>query len=328
MYPLIKKILFQLDPEHAHWLALNSLKLLHFLGFTRWCSTIQLPISVMNLHFANPIGLAAGLDKNGDYIDALAALGFGFIEIGTVTPRPQVGNPKPRLFRLTKQRALVNRMGFNNKGIDYVVERLKRKKFAGIIGVNIGKNHDTPNEVAAEDYIHCFRKVTPYASYVTINISSPNTKGLRDLQQSNNLILLLQKLKSEQAKQEKYIPLVVKISPDLSSDEIKNMAKIFLEHKIDGVIANNTTIQHNEQSGGLSGKPLSHRSNEVIRELKKHLENKIPIIGCGGIFTSEDAQEKLVAGASLLQIYTGLIYQGPEMVKKSLNFLRNSLRFP
>lgn len=318
MYSLLTKILFQFEPEKAHYLALKSLKFLHLTRLTTVFPKIISPVSIMNLQFSNPIGLAAGLDKNGDYIDALAALGFGFIEIGTVTPKPQMGNPKPRLFRLNQQHALVNRMGFNNKGVDYVAERLKRKKFSGIMGFNIGKNRDTPNEKAADEYIYCFRKLAPYASYITINISSPNTKGLRDLQQSENLILLLQKLKNVQNQQSKYVPLVIKISPDLSLEEIKTMAHIFLQEKIDGVIATNTTIQHNEETGGLSGKPLAHRSTKIIKELNQYLQNKIPIIGCGGIFTADDAKEKLDAGAQLLQIYTGLIYQGPSIIKRLL----------
>jgi dihydroorotate dehydrogenase len=321
MYSLLQKILFQLEPEKSHTIALNSLKFLHLTRLTHLFPKVLSPVSIMNLKFPNPIGLAAGLDKNGDYIDALAALGFGFIEIGTVTPQSQAGNPKPRLFRLNDQQALVNRMGFNNKGVDYVLEKLKRKKFSGIVGVNIGKNRDTPNELAAEDYLHCFRKLAPYASYITINISSPNTARLRDLQQSETLISLLQKLKKAQAQQKSYIPLIVKISPDLTSEEIKNMSHIFLQEKIDGVIATNTTIQHKQEMGGLSGKPLAHHSTEIIKEFNKYLQNNIPIIGCGGISTAEDAKEKLNAGAQLLQIYTSLIYQGPKTIHQILTEL-------
>jgi dihydroorotate dehydrogenase len=328
-YTFIKKILFLFDPETSHSIALNGLRVTHQLGFTKLISSFSSsPIEIMGLHFSNPIGLAAGLDKNGDYIDALASLGFGFIEVGTVTPKPQDGNPPPRLFRLAKEEAIINRLGFNNKGVDYLVERLKQKKFNGILGVNIGKNRDTVIEHASADYIHCFCRVAPFASYITINISSPNTPDLRQLQQSNLLQNLLRALKKEQAAQNKYVPLVVKISPDLSSDELTEMAAIFLSEKIDGIIATNTTLSrdkvessvHANESGGLSGKPLRTRSTAIIKKLRELLQNKIPIIACGGVFTQQDAQEKFNAGADLIQVYSGFIFKGPGLINQLLMF--------
>jgi dihydroorotate dehydrogenase len=325
-YPLLKPLLFSLDPEVSHLLTLKLLKLAHFFHLSKNIDAHSSPTHLMGLSFPNPIGLAAGLDKNGDYIDALADLGFGFIEIGTVTPRPQEGNPKPRLFRFPEQQAILNRMGFNNKGIDYVVKKLQRRSFQGVLGVNIGKNADTPIERAVDDYTFAFQRVAPYASYVTVNISSPNTAGLRDLQQDHYLIPLLQELKKQQAvffaKQNKYIPLVVKVSPDLTCEQIKKTAAIFLQEKIDGVVATNTTVNHagiaTNQVGGLSGKPLTDRSTAVIKTLKEVLQNEIPIIGCGGIFSKQDADEKFSAGAQLVQLYSGLIYEGPGLIKKLL----------
>lgn len=284
----------------------------------------------MGLHFNNRIGLAAGFDKNGEYIDALAKLGFGFIEVGTVTPKPQKGNPKPRLFRLQQAEAVINRLGFNNKGVDYLVEQLKKTRYRGVLGINIGKNKNTPNEQAVEDYIYCFKRVLPFASYVTINISSPNTPELRHLQHGELLQQLLHTLKQEQlayhGTQQKYVPLVVKIAPDLTEDELQQMAKIFLQEKIDGVIATNTTLKREgveglpfaSETGGLSGKPLAKAATAVIKQLSGMLENKIPIIGCGGVMSAADVEEKLAAGASLIQIYTGLIYQGPGLIKKAI----------
>lgn len=326
-YSLIKFFLFRIDPEKSHYIALILLKLAHFLRITNIYKKNHLPCHAMGLNFDNSIGLAAGLDKNGDYIDALGALGFGFIEIGTVTPKPQMGNPLPRLFRLPSYQAIVNRMGFNNKGLDYVVGRIKKSKYKGVLGVNIGKNQDTPLEDAYRDYVTGFRGFAPYASYVTINISSPNTEGLRNLQQSEFLHVLLQKLKLEQkiffAETKKYVPLVVKISPDLTLNEIENIGQIFLVEKIDGVIATNTTIcragvGNFEEVGGLSEKPLTKQSTLVINKLYEVLQNKIPIIGCGGIFTNEDVKEKLAAGAKLIQVYTGFIYEGPGIINRLL----------
>lgn len=331
---LIKKCLFMLDPEQAHDLALKSLALSYQLGFNRFYSNIQSkPCQVMGLSFPNPVGLAAGFDKNADYVDALAALGFGFIEVGTITPKPQAGNSKPRLFRLTEEQAIINRMGFNNKGVDYIVERLKHTAYRGILGINIGKNRDTSLAQAVDDYVEGFRKLAPYASYVTVNISSPNTPELRKLQQGNLLIDLLSTLKNEQAKlsqqQNKYVPLVVKIAPDLSQQEIRELADIILQQHIDGIIATNTTIARNgvensiyaNESGGLSGKPLCHKSTEVVKELHSILQNKIPIIASGGVMDAKAAQEKLAAGASLIQIYSGFVFQGPTLIRDIVGVL-------
>lgn len=324
MYKLLRKFLFKLPPETAHHLTLEMLQIMHKLQLTKLFPQISAPRDVMGLYFPNPVGLAAGLDKNGDYIDALAALGFGFIEVGTVTPKPQEGNPQPRLFRLVEQEALINRMGFNNKGLDYLVERLKTTKYKGILGVNVGKNKDTPNEKAVDDYLLGFRRVAPNASYVTINISSPNTQALRDLQHGDLLRDLLRTLKQEQAKQEKYVPLVVKIAPDLTNEELQSTAKIIVEEKMDGVIATNTTTSRNgvenssyaNEIGGLSGRPVLARSTSIVKQLHELVQNQIPIIACGGICHAEDAKEKINAGASLVQIYTGLIYRGPKLISE------------
>jgi len=328
MYSLIKKILFLFDPETSHALALKSLQLAYKLNLIKFFSKKNSqPIQLMGLHFPNRIGLAAGLDKNADYIEALAALGFGFIEIGTVTPKPQSGNPRPRLFRLPKEEAIINRMGFNSKGADDVARKLATTTYRGILGINIGKNRDTPNEKAVDDYVFCMQTLWPFASYFTINISSPNTEGLRDLQLSAALTNLLGALKKEQAnifnRHKKYIPLTVKISPDLSSEELDTLANTLLQHKIDGVIATNTTIHRDgiEQSayaaeiGGLSGNPLQLRSTQTINQLKIILQNKIPIIAAGGVMDKESAQEKIIAGAQLLQVYTGFIYHGPKIIE-------------
>ena len=284
----------------------------------------------MGLDFPNPIGLAAGLDKNGEYINALATFGFGFIEIGTVTPRPQSGNLKPRLFRITQANAIINRLGFNNDGVDAVVQNIEKANYQGILGINIGKNYDTPMEKACDDYLECMRKVYCYASYIVINISSPNTPNLRVLQNSEELDHLLSTLKSEQIKLTneygKYTPLVVKIAPDLNSSQVISIATLLIKHKIDGVIATNSTLSRGEvenfsnskESGGLSGSPLTKTATNIIRQLHAVLKGTVPIIGVGGIMCASDAQEKIDAGASLIQIYTGLIYQGPELVRDAV----------
>jgi len=330
MYSLIRQCLFCLAPETAHHVALQSLQCAYRLGLTHLLPKLKAaPKTIMGLQFKNPIGLAAGLDKNGEYIDALATLGFGFIEIGTVTPLPQVGNPKPRLFRLPMQQALINRLGFNGKGMDYVANQLARLSYRGILGINLGKNKQTPMEKAVDDYLMGFRRLWEYASYITINISSPNTQGLRDLHKDDALFSLLSALKTEQhdimTHHGKYVPIVVKISPDLTDDEIASIAKTLLQLNIDGVIATNTTIARDpglqntayaNESGGLSGKPLQQQSTHVIQQLHQHLQEKIPIIGLGGIVDAESAQEKIQAGASLLQIYTGFIYQGPGLIRR------------
>lgn len=327
-YSLLKNILFRLNPETAHSVTLRSLRLFHQLHLSKYFPKIPaVPRTVMGLNFPNPVGLAAGLDKNGDYIDALAALGFGFIEVGTVTPQPQAGNPSPRLFRLPEHQAIINRLGFNNKGVDYLARQLQNQQFKGILGVNIGKGRETPIEHAIEDYLYCFRRVVNYASYITINISSPNTQGLRDLQQGDRLQNLLSALKQEQklflVSQKKYVPLVVKIAPDLTDEELQTMAQIFLAEKIDGVIASNTTLSrigiedslYAKEVGGLSGKPLSARSTDIIRKMHLYLSEAIPIIASGGVVSEQDALDKLAAGASLVQIYSGFIYRGPGFIR-------------
>lgn len=327
-YPLVKPLLFSLDPETAHEVTLKLLNAAQVSGFAKLLnpSIEDKPVKVMGLDFKNPVGLAAGLDKNGDYIDALAALGFGFVEIGTVTPRPQPGNPKPRLFRLPEHQAIINRMGFNNLGVDHLLEKVKQCQFRGILGINIGKNFDTPIENALNDYLIGLRKVYASASYITINISSPNTKNLRQLQQGDEIKALLSALKEEQIKLQglhgRYVPIAVKIAPDLNDDEVSHIAKLLLDYEIDGVIATNTTITRDRiaghplahETGGLSGAPVKDLSTAVVRGLSSELQGRCPIIAVGGILSAADAQEKLAAGASLVQIYSGLIYQGPQLI--------------
>ncbi|HYG31981.1 MAG TPA: quinone-dependent dihydroorotate dehydrogenase [Methylophilaceae bacterium] len=327
IYSLSRPLLFQLDPERSHDLTLKSLKWLGRPASALFPKSPNCqPRQVMGLTFTNPVGLAAGLDKNGAYIDGLAALGFGFIEVGTVTPRPQPGNPKPRLFRLPQAEAIINRFGFNNLGVDKLIENVERARYKGTLGINIGKNFDTPNDRATDDYLICLRKVYPYASYIVVNISSPNTKNLRQLQERDALAGLLSALKSEQANlaQEhgRYVPIALKIAPDLESEQVEEIAALLLEHGMDGVIATNTTLsreavaghRHAEEVGGLSGAPVRNKSTIVIRQLAQHLRGQIPIIGVGGILSGEDAREKMEAGASLVQVYSGLIYRGPRLI--------------
>jgi len=335
LYPLLRPLLFRLEPETAHHVTLKALRLGHRLGLSALFpkATAYQPCRVMGIDFPNPVGLAAGLDKNGDCIDGLAMLGFGFIEIGTVTPRPQPGNPTPRLFRILQARAIINRMGFNNKGVDYLVERVKQARCRGVLGINIGKNFDTPLERANDDYLIGLRTVYPHAGYVTINISSPNTKQLRQLQQGSELASLLSALKAEQARLHgehgRYVPLVVKIAPDLNDAAIRQIAALLLAHAVDGVIATNTTVRredvaglpNGEQPGGLSGAPLKPQAIHVVAALASELGGKIPIIATGGILSGGDAVEKMEAGASLVQIYTGLIYRGPSLVHEVLKAL-------
>ncbi len=328
-YSLARPLLFKLDPEVAHDFSLSALAKIERMGLLpAQRHPAGKSIRVMGLDFPNVVGLAAGLDKNGDYIDALAALGFGCIEIGTITPRPQPGNPKPRMFRLSAQQAIINRMGFNNDGVERLIENVTRSRYRGILGINIGKNFDTGIERAADDYLICLRKVYRHASYVTVNISSPNTKNLRQLQQSSELDALLAALKTEQAvlhKQHgKYVPLAIKIAPDLNEADIDMIAGQLLKHSLDGVIATNTTISrvgiegspHGKEAGGLSGKPLAQRSTDVIRRLAQQLAGHIPIIGVGGIDSIQTAQAKLDAGAALVQVYTGFIYRGPDLISE------------
>ncbi|MDX1569094.1 MAG: quinone-dependent dihydroorotate dehydrogenase [Xanthomonadales bacterium] len=328
MYGLARTALFRLPPEVAHDVALNSLRRAHALGLAPLFSARveNRPCTVFGLEFPNPVGLAAGLDKNGDYIEALGAMGFGFIEVGTVTPRPQPGNPKPRVFRIPQRHALINRLGFNNKGVDHLVERLRRCRNQGIVGVNIGKNKDTPNDRAVDDYVHCLRKVYVHSAYITINVSSPNTEGLRDLQSGSVLGGLLDALLDERdglaSHHGAYRPLLVKIAPDLSQSQVEELARLFSSRKPDGVIATNTTVDHGavaglphgDEDGGLSGEPLMGPATDVLGQLRTVLDEDIPLIGVGGILQGADAARKREAGADLVQIYTGFIYRGPELI--------------
>jgi len=329
IYQLAKPLLFKLDAEKAHDLTLKSLNLAEksgLLGLLSKPPACQ-PRTVMGITFPNPVGLAAGLDKNAAYIDGLAALGFGFIEVGTVTPRPQPGNPKPRLFRVTEAEGIINRFGFNNAGVDALVEKVQAAKFKGVLGINIGKNFDTPNEHAVDDYLNCMAKVYAHATYITVNISSPNTKNLRQLQEKDALSALLASLKHEQLRladqHGRYVPIALKIAPDLEAEQVKEIANLLLAHKIDGVIATNTTLAREavvgfnnaEETGGLSGKPVRDKSTLVIKQLAHHLQGQIPIIGVGGILSGQDALAKIEAGASLVQVYSGLIYRGTGLVR-------------
>lgn len=328
IYSLTKPFLFQFDAETVHDLTLKSLKLAEKLGVLNLYPAVPVcqPRQVMGISFPSPVGLAAGLDKNGAVIDGMSALGFGFIEVGTVTPRPQPGNPKPRLFRVNEAQGIVNRFGFNNLGVDNLVENVKAAKYKGVLGINIGKNFDTPIENAVDDYLICMRKVYAYASYITVNISSPNTKNLRALQEKEALSSLLATLKLEQEKlavqHGRYVPIALKIAPDLEREQINEIADLLVEHKIDGVIATNTTLsrelvqglEHADEAGGLSGAPVRAKSTLVIQQLSQRLQGALPIIGVGGIFSGADAVEKIAAGASLVQVYSGLIYKGPKLI--------------
>jgi len=339
LYALARPLLFSLDPETAHNVTLPALRRAAALGLTGIVRKPKPdPRTVMGITFPNPVGLAAGLDKDGAYIDGLAALGFGSIEIGTVTPRAQPGNPRPRMFRLPAARGIINRMGFNNGGVDAFVANVQASRFyqdrQGVLGLNIGKNADTPIERAADDYVACLRKVYPYASYVTVNISSPNTKNLRQLQGASELDALLSQLKEEQArladKYGHYVPLALKIAPDVDGDQIRNIGGALVRHGIDGVIATNTTLnrrevegmRHANEQGGLSGAPVFDLSNIVIRALKAEVGDAVPIIGVGGILSGRDAKAKIAAGAQLVQLYSGLIYRGPALVRECADALR------
>ncbi|MEH6393763.1 quinone-dependent dihydroorotate dehydrogenase [Pseudoalteromonas sp.] len=334
-YDLARRFMFTRDAEWAHEFALHNLRRFNNTPFSAaWSQSVaDRPLEFLGLQFKNPVGLAAGLDKNAECIDAFAKMGFGFIEVGTVTPRPQVGNDKPRIFRLPESNAIINRMGFNNKGVDNLINNVKAAKYEGILGINIGKNKDTPNEQGKDDYIHCMRKVFEHASYITVNISSPNTPGLRDLQYGAALDDLLQSLKNEQldliAKHNKQVPMLVKIAPDLDEVQIGQVSESLINNKIDGVIATNTTLeraavqgqQYANEAGGLSGQPVRERSTHVVQELKRLTAGKLPIIGVGGIEDAASAKEKFSAGADLVQVYTGFIYKGPQLVKTILQGL-------
>jgi dihydroorotate dehydrogenase len=335
LYSLARAALFRLDPEVAHDFALKSLSRLGpaaaMLGAGRDKGEER---TVMGIRFPNPVGLAAGLDKNGEYVDALAALGFGFIEIGTVTPRPQPGNAKPRMFRLEEHEAIINRLGFNNQGVEKLLRNLERASYAGILGINIGKNFDTPNDRAAADYLACLDAVYARASYVTVNISSPNTQKLRELQSSERLDDLLSTLMARRdalaARHGAMKPLLVKIAPDLDDAQIASIAALAVTHRVDGLIATNTTVardaiaghRHAVQMGGLSGRPLFGASTRVLSRLAFELQGRVPLVGVGGIVGGADARAKIEAGASLVQVYTGFIYRGPELIAEARRALR------
>lgn len=334
-YPFVRKALFKLDPERAHEVTFQQLRRVTGTPL-EWLvrqNVPSKPVTCMGLTFKNPLGLAAGLDKNGECIDALGAMGFGSIEIGTVTPRPQPGNDKPRIFRLVEAEGLINRMGFNNHGVDNLVENVKKSHFDGVLGINIGKNKDTPVEQGKDDYLICMDKIYPYAGYIAINISSPNTPGLRSLQYGEALDDLLAAIKNkQQALQElhhKYVPVAVKIAPDLSEEELIQVADSLVRHNIDGVIATNTTLDRSlvqgmkycDEMGGLSGRPVQLKSTEIIRRLSQELNGRLPIIGVGGIDSVIAAREKMAAGASLVQIYSGFIFKGPPLIKEIITGL-------
>ena len=326
LYDLARPLLFALDAESAHEMSMSALSRLGAL-LPPAKPLPATPTTVMGIDFPNKVGLAAGLDKNGEAIDGLARFGFGFIEIGTITPRPQPGNPKPRLFRLPEVKGIINRMGFNNHGVDALIENVKAAKFKGVLGINIGKNFDTPIENAVDDYLACLEKVYALATYVTVNISSPNTKNLRALQGASELDGLLGPLKAAQTRladtHGRYVPLALKIAPDLEADQVTNIADALKRHHIDAVIATNTTIardkvqgvKHGDEQGGLSGAPVRESSTHIVQALSQQLAGELPIIGVGGILGGRDALEKIEAGASLVQVYSGLIYRGPALVR-------------
>jgi len=332
MYNLARALLFKLSPETSHELSLDLIGAGGRLGLNGLLNKApaSCPVQVMGLDFANPVGLAAGLDKNGDAIDGFAQLGFGFIEIGTVTPRPQPGNSKPRLFRMERTEALINRMGFNNLGVDHLLSRVQVAKFKGVLGINIGKNFDTPVERAVDDYLLCLDKVYAHASYVTVNISSPNTPGLRSLQFGDSLKQLLESLRQRQedlAQQHgKRVPLAIKIAPDMTDEETVQVARALLEAGMDGVIASNTTLSREgvegqpfaEEAGGLSGAPLRDKSTHIVKVLAAELAGRLPIIAVGGITEGHHAAEKIAAGASLVQLYSGFIYKGPQLIRDAV----------
>ena len=328
LYALARPLLFSLDPETAHRVTLQ------LAGFLPYAAVPPCPVRALGRQFPNPVGLAAGLDKNAEYIDALAKLGFGFIEVGTVTPRPQAGNPRPRLFRLPQAQALINRFGFNNVGLEAFVRNVARSRYRGILGINIGRNADTPPERAADDYESCLDKVYSHASYVAVNISSPNTRGLRDLQQKDQVENLLARLSTRRERlaerHGKHVPLVLKVAPDLVPEQVSGIANAVRRHGIEGVIATNTSVSregveglpHANEAGGLSGKPLRERATRVLKLLESELRDEATLIGAGGISTQSDAREKVAAGASLVQLYTGLIYRGPGLVAECVSAFR------
>lgn len=340
MYSLLRSILFMMDGEKSHHLSLNSLNTLHKLKLSGLLAKpmVEDPVTVMGIEFPNRVGLAAGLDKNGQYVDALGQLGFGFVEVGTVTPRAQDGNPKPRLFRIKEAEAIINRMGFNNDGVDQLLENVSNidygRKNNGVLGINIDKNLTTPVEKAVDDYLIGMQKIYSRADYMVVNISSPNTPGLRDLQFGENLKILLDNLKNQQAKLHQehgfYKPLAIKIAPDLDSNDINELGETFVEFELDGIIATNTTfdrskvegMQNADEQGGLSGKPLADKSTQVIKQLVTAMDNKIPVIGVGGITDGQTAVDKIQAGAAMVQIYSGFIYHGPALVHEAASAIK------
>lgn len=340
LYPLARSLMFRMDPERSHDMALTGMNLAATLGMPKLlgAEVLQSPVEVMGIRFPNPVGLAAGLDKNGIAVDGLAAMGFGFVEVGTVTPRPQPGNDRPRLFRLPDNSAIINRMGFNNHGVDQLLSNLEKSRYNGVLGINIGKNKDTPNDKATDDYLLCMRKVYSRASYITLNVSSPNTPGLRSLQHGSHLNELLDALKTEQAKQARlhgrYVPVTVKIAPDMDAEELAGVAAALKSYEMDGVIATNTTLSRegvendpqSSEAGGLSGAPVRNKSTQAIRTLAQELDGALPIIGVGGITEGFDAAEKIEAGASLVQIYTGFIYRGPQLVRDAVESIQQQNR--
>jgi dihydroorotate dehydrogenase len=342
VYALSRPFLFALDPERAHALGLKAIESAYRTGLNPLLALRPrpMPVSLLGLTFENPVGLAAGMDKNGDHIDALAALGFGFIEIGTTTPRAQAGNPKPRMFRLPEHDAVINRLGFNNAGVDALVRNVERARWRGVLGINIGKNRDTPNERAVDDYLHCLERVYPLAGYITVNISSPNTSGLRDLQGEETLRRFLGTLREAQerlaGRHGRRVPMLVKFAPDLTDTEIDGIADVLTSVRVDGVIATNTTIdrhavaghRHAAEAGGLSGRPLYGASTYVLRRLRARLPDSIPVIGVGGILSGADAAGKVAAGASLVQCYTGLVYRGPALIRECVEAIRRRKEGP
>jgi dihydroorotate dehydrogenase len=335
LYPLLRPLLFAADPELAHEIAFAGLDAAAKTGIAQLLAPrlAPSPVEVMGIRFPNRVGLAAGLDKNAEHLAGLATLGFGFLEAGTVTPRPQPGNPRPRMFRVVEAQGLINRLGFNSLGVERFVANVARSGYRGVLGVNIGKNFDTPNERADDDYVTCLQGVYDCASYVTVNISSPNTKGLRDLQSEGALSALLERIVGERDRlaqaRGRGVPLAVKIAPDLEDDALRGIARLLVGHRVDAVIATNTTIARDgvaglpnaDEAGGLSGAPLRERSTAVLRILAAELGGALPIIGVGGILCADDAREKIAAGASLVQLYTGLIYRGPDLVAQCVRAL-------
>jgi len=336
MYEKLRPLLFMLDPEAAHHLTMYGLGVAQRSNLAHLIAKppAELPTTAFGIRFPHPVGLAAGLDKNADYLDALGTLGFGFIEVGTTTPRPQPGNDKPRMFRLPNHEAVINRLGFNNDGVDALVRNVQRSSYRGVLGINIGKNKDTPNERAVDDYLFCLERVYTHASYITVNISSPNTQGLRDLQEEATLRRFIETLREAQEKLGSQSgarkPMLLKIAPDLSETELDAIAEVLLQAKVDGVICTNTTIDRSavagdpnaQQTGGLSGKPLFARSTEVLRGMRQRLGKDIGIVGVGGILDGDNASEKIAAGANLVQLYSGLVYRGPHLIGECVEEIR------